>query len=288
MTNSRQRRGWARFSITSLLLLTAVVGLGIAWQRAKQEHAQTVMQYADELQVARVLREEAEQRYSDLVDATTQKQIEAGMLGYPRGRDLRNEGKWHEAIPVFERALEVETKYLGASHRQTMRTQLSVGEMYSLADRPDAAEPHLVKFVEYARAEGEGNQTLLSSALSHLAGVYRRQGRYLEAEKLYRERIAFKKQQDPDHWTLPNALSNLGACLLEQGQLKEAEPLLVAGFEGLEAKSEKIWLPQRRRNISRAAERLVALYEKLERPEEVKKWQAELERVLEQYPPPPP
>jgi len=54
--------------------------------------------------------------------------------------------------------------------------------------------------------------------------------------------------------------------LLGQGKSREAEPLLLAGFNGMEEGSAKIPASGKRR-LREAAERLVKLYEQTDRPD---------------------
>jgi hypothetical protein len=69
----------------------------------------------------------------------------------------------------------------------------------------------------------------------------------------------------------------LGAVLLGQNKLAEAEPLLVKGYEGMKDRKAAI-PPQAEVRISEALERLVELYSALERPDNVIHWLAELDR----------
>jgi hypothetical protein len=53
--------------------------------------------------------------------------------------------------------------------------------------------------------------------------------------------------------------------------LKEAEPLLVKGYEGMKSR-EKTIRPQAVARLPEALDRLIALYEALKKPDEVKKY----------------
>ena len=48
------------------------------------------------------------------------------------------------------------------------------------------------------------------------------------------------RRGDPDDWPRFNAMSLLGGALLGQGRYAEAEPLIVAGYEGMKAREAKI------------------------------------------------
>src|SRR5262245_15999228 len=54
-----------------------------------------------------------------------------------------------------------------------------------------------------------------------------------DADPLLRECLAIREKAQPDAWTTCNARSMLGAALLGQGKLAEAEPLLLDGYRGV-------------------------------------------------------
>ena len=67
-----------------------------------------------------------------------------------------------------------------------------------------------------------------------------RQHKDEEAEPLLRECLAVHQKNEPDAWTTFNTQSMLGGSLLGQKKYEEAEPLLLAGYEGMEKRADKI------------------------------------------------
>jgi hypothetical protein len=67
------------------------------------------------------------------------------------------------------------------------------------------------------------------------------------------------------------------ACssLLGQKQYAEAEPLLLAGYEGMKQRQQQIPPPGKVR-LFEAVERLVQLYEALDQQEKAEKWRQKL------------
>ena len=66
----------------------------------------------------------------------------------------------------------------------------------------------------------------MAAALNNLAGLYRNQGRYAEAEPLYKRALAIhEKALGPDHPDVATALNNLAELYRYQGRYAEAEPL---------------------------------------------------------------
>jgi hypothetical protein len=98
-----------------------------------------------------------------------------------------------------------------------------------------------------------------------------------------RECLALREMKAPDEWTTFNTKSMLGGALLGQKKYADAEPLLLAGHEGMKAQEAKI-PPQGQVRIPEAIERLVQLYEATGKTEEAARWQNELEK---RKPPPP-
>ena len=80
-----------------------------------------------------------------------------------------------------------------------------------------------------ARAPGPGHP-LVTMILDHLALLYTSQGRYAEAEPLFKRALAIReKALGPDHPDVASCLNNLAILYKEQGRYAEAEPLLQAG-----------------------------------------------------------
>jgi tetratricopeptide (TPR) repeat protein len=97
---------------------------------------------------------------------------------------------------------------------------------------------------------------------------------FTEAEPLLREGLAIRKEKEPDSWITFNAESLLGWSLLGQKKYSDAEPLLLKGYEGMKQR-EKTIPPQGSTRLTEALDRLIQLYIETNKPNEVKKWQAE-------------
>jgi hypothetical protein len=76
-------------------------------------------------------------------------------------------------------------------------------------------------------------------------------------------------------WQVAWVKSMLGEALLGQKRPADAEPLLVAGYEGLVKDSAAIPEADRPDRLMEAAQRLVDLATTADKPDELKKWQAE-------------
>ncbi len=93
--------------------------------------------------------------------------------------------------------------------------------------RGDYAEAEKQWSAALKEAEGFGPQDpRLATSLNDLAGLYHDQGRYAEAEPLYkRSQAIWEKTLGPDHPDVAASLNNLALLYYNQGRYAEAEPL---------------------------------------------------------------
>ena len=82
----------------------------------------------------------------------------------------------------------------------------------------------------------------------------------------------------PDAWTTFNTQSLLGGALLGQQKYADAEPLLLAGYQGMKQRQQSIPPPGRSR-LPEAALRLVQLYEAQDKKDEVARWTKERDAI---------
>ena len=101
---------------------------------------------------------------------------------------------------------------------------------------------------------------------------------YADAEVQLRECLQIQLEKHPDDWRLFQAKSMLGEALAGQERLDEAETLLLEGFKGMKSRDKSIPrpLPQ---DMKDASSRLITFYTQTNRPEEVARWQAEIELI---------
>jgi len=135
--------------------------------------------------------------------------------------------------------------------------------------------------VELRRKRLGSQHPLVAEFLCNLAAVLRDAGKLDEAESLARECLVIQEQK-PDDWRTSSARCLLGSILLLQKQYVPAEPMLLAGYSGLEQREER----NPAESIPRLRETggyLVQLYELTGQTEEATTWKAKL-TDLEQAP----
>jgi hypothetical protein len=102
------------------------------------------------------------------------------------------------------------------------------------------------------------------------------QANWSEAELVLRECLAIRERKLPDDFRRFNTMSALGGSLLGLNRYAEAEPLLLAGYEGMKQREETIPLTVRELRLTEAIERLVQLYEARGKLEKAAAWRAKL------------
>ena len=98
-----------------------------------------------------------------------------------------------------------------------------------------------------------------------------KQQKWGEAESVLKPCLALREKGQPDNWTTFNTRSLLGDCLLAQARYAEAEPLIIAGYEGMNTREAKIPALSRP-YLDEAAGRVVRLYEAWGKPEKAAEW----------------
>ena len=102
-----------------------------------------------------------------------------------------------------------------------------------------------------------------------------KQHKYADSDSLLRECLKIREQKEPDDWKTFNTKSMLGASLLGQNNYAEAEPQLLAGYEGMKQREEKI-PPQGKVRLTEAIEGLVQFFEATGEKDKAAKWRKKL------------
>ncbi len=190
------------------------------------------------------------------------------------GVNYKDAGRLTEAIPLLEEA----NRTTGNSSRlRWVPSQLL--NVYVKAGRSNEAAQFLKDLLADAGKQLPKDSPQRAGLLAQLGWSLLDAKGYAEAEPLLREGLSIlNNKKDPADWRPFHLQCMLGAVLLGQKKYAEAEQLLLAGYAGLSprrtsiAQSVKFGLPD-------ALDRLIQLYTETSKPDEVKKWQAEKERL---------
>ena len=173
---------------------------------------------------------------------------------------------------------------------------------YEQAGQHDKAEGWRGKWLAHVRSKAGVLSPAFAGELAALGLNLLQRQKWADAEQVLRECLSIREKTQPEAWTTFNTQSLLGGALLGQarrvsegadkealahaaGLYREAEPLLLKGYEGMKAR-EKTIPPQGAARISEALDRLIELYTAWGKPDEAKKYRAERAKYPTVAPPP--
>jgi CHAT domain-containing protein/tetratricopeptide (TPR) repeat protein len=166
-------------------------------------------------------------RIEELRAATEKDQIqqETDKLN-EKANKLRDEGKYDEAIQLFERVIETYQRIWGANSLKLAAATHDLAVLYLYKGDYAMVEPlsqHALAI--YQRTLGPEHPHVAVS-LNLLAALYLRRGDYLRAEQLSQRAVAIKEQSlGSDHLNLAHYLNNLACIYYNKGDYGRAEVL---------------------------------------------------------------
>jgi tetratricopeptide (TPR) repeat protein len=183
---------------------------------------------------------------------------------------LESRGNWDGAIAVYQEFLRINPKDAGAH----------VGLGYALAGKGqvDEALACYKKAVELARQALPQDSPMVAHHFARKSSKLLDRQKWAEAELLVRECLALREKVQPLPWDSFDPKSMLGEALLGQKKYAEAEPLLLAAYQGMK-KQEATNPAAAKARLPEAALRLVRLYEALGKKDEAARWQKEREAL---------
>jgi tetratricopeptide (TPR) repeat protein len=192
-------------------------------------------------------------------------------------------GQFDKALPLFEEAARgVEKRRYRHEHAQGIITQTI--RAYEAAKQPEQAQGWRWKWLTHIK-ETAGAESQAYADVLGIWGMRQLQlEKWAEAEAALRDCVAILEQAQPNGWMTSYVRSMLGGALLGQKKYQEAEPLLIKSYEGMTAQGERspganpAGSPSPKL-ILESLDRLIDLYSAMEKPEEVKKWRAEREKL---------
>ncbi len=189
-------------------------------------------------------------------------------------------GKLTDAIELYRKSLPVFQRVFGGRDSQTLRITLN----FARALRDDKQFEEAQSVYETIQADSRlGSIPDVSDwarfpidwGILHL-----RLQEFESAEAKFREAISYCDRNSPDTWLRAYAHTCLGDALLHEMKFAEAEPLLLAGYEGMKLREAVIpW--QGKVLMPEALDRLIELYTATDKPDEGQKWRTERAK----YPP---
>jgi serine/threonine protein kinase/tetratricopeptide (TPR) repeat protein len=187
-----------------------------------------------------------------------------------------NVGRLTESVRLFEDVLRRLKAKLGADHPDALDAMRNLADSYAAMGRLSDAVP----LYESALAGSTGKlgrdhaKTLL--AMSSLASAHLRAGKPAAAEPLLHEALSIRERKTPNHWRTFDTRVLLGSSLLGQQRYAQAEPLLIAGYEGLKARAAAIPGPSKNR-LAEAGAQIIALYDSWGKKDQADEWRKKID-----------
>jgi serine/threonine protein kinase/predicted Zn-dependent protease len=185
-------------------------------------------------------------------------------------------GRLREAIQVNEDTLRKRKARLGPDHEDTLLSMNNLAHAYNKAGRLPEAIAMFQEMLPLCKAKLGPDHPAIGTKLVVLGSILLKQQNYNEAEAVLRECLAIRQKYLPDDWATYNAQSLLGDALLGQRRYVDAEPLLLAGYEGIKAREAQT-TGERKILAFDALHRLPRLYDAWGKNKEAKRWQASVE-----------
>jgi eukaryotic-like serine/threonine-protein kinase len=193
-------------------------------------------------------------------------------------------GRLKQALDLFEQALTGYNATFGPEHVSTVILTSNLANAYRDVGRLADALPMLEKSLAQVKAKLGPDHAHTLMSMYNLARAYL-DAKSKEAEPLLREFLAIRQRKSPDDWRTFETTSLLGDSLLNQKKYAEAEPLLLAGFQGMKAREAKI-PAQNKKRLAEAAARITTLYDAWGKPENAAASRKNLESARSSLKPP--
>ncbi len=188
---------------------------------------------------------------------------------------LRSAQKLDESLAVFEDLFSLMTDELGMEHPDTQACKFQLALAYRSTKDFDQAIPLLEQIYQSRKSElGSSNDATLG-IMRELADTLDTSKEFAKAESLYRELLESQTMIGPELLKTNLAKLALGRNLFQQEKFADAEPLLLAGYEGLKSNRE----PGYDRRMAQAIRRFMEFYTAWGKSDESAKWQNELDKI---------
>jgi eukaryotic-like serine/threonine-protein kinase len=209
-----------------------------------------------------------------------------GRIQHHRADNLLRQERLSEARALAENALALYQRHPDWPGTERAHSLDVLGNVLNQQEDWTALAKLWRERLEEARGRFPADSLQLANTLAELTRVLLNANEFTQAETLARECLRIREQKTPDDWRTFNMRSFLGASLLGQKKYAQAEPLLLAGHEGMTMRQEAIPAAGKPR-LRESFQRLAEFYQETGRPERAAEWKQKLaEFELQQAPVP--
>jgi eukaryotic-like serine/threonine-protein kinase len=189
----------------------------------------------------------------------------------------RDQGKHDRAESYYLEAANGARTKLGIEHTKTQSYLRDLIECYQKQGKAADAVPLRLELVGFFRQKDGPESTRYASSLTELGKDQLLAKDYAGAERALRESLAIRQKKQPDAWTTFETQSFLGSALVGQMKYADAEPVLLAAYEGMKEREGKIPAGSKAR-LRDAVDRLVQLYEGSGQAAKAETWRKKREK----------
>jgi tetratricopeptide (TPR) repeat protein len=141
-------------------------------------------------------------------------------------KQLIEQGKYQEAIPIAEKAVEAAKRVRGPQHPETADALNNLGLLFKKTGDYAKAEPLYQEALRIRQKVLGSENPGTATSLNNLAGLYLDMGEYAKAEPLLQEALQiYQKALGPEHPYTATSLNNLALLYRIMGEYAKAEPL---------------------------------------------------------------
>jgi tetratricopeptide (TPR) repeat protein len=156
-----------------------------------------------------------------------------------------------EAIALYQQTLELKQSKLGPDQPDSLESRTNLAQVYESLGQWTAAESLQREILARRCKTVKPDSPLLADDSIRLGQNLLAQLRRSEAEPLLRQCLRAREKAEPNDWSRYAAMRLLGESLAGQGRFGEAEPVVVAGYEGMKeiVRRGDSWGQHRRRSV---------------------------------------
>jgi tetratricopeptide (TPR) repeat protein len=163
---------------------------------------------------------------TELIDQWRLEFPEAALLLNQAGSYLFERGRYRQAEPLYERALNIRERTLDPNHPDVAQSLNNLALIYRTLGRHEQAAPLYERALRILEQALGPHHPILAISLDGLASICSSRGHYEEAEPLYERALGIReKALGPDHPDVATCLNNLAGLFYHRGRCEQAAPL---------------------------------------------------------------
>jgi serine/threonine protein kinase len=195
----------------------------------------------------------------------------------------QTQGKYLDAERLHKEVLALSEGRLGADHPDTLTAKYNLALLYSDENQWEQAERLCRDLLEKAQKKNNKPSLSIAGFQGQLGMAQLSLHKFDAAESVLKPCLQVREKLQPYAWTTFNTKVLLGWSYAGQTRFEEAEPLLLAGYNGLKQQEDRL-PPQGKTRLLLACIHLRDFYTRWGKREEATVWQARIPPELAPFP----